>query len=89
MADSLRVVAQQDPNTTLIPKDAKSYGQLIQWCSFANHEVLPILDLGLVLLLEENHTTRNPSMQQKLWSRGLQSTLMGTCLIILISLVKD
>ena|SRR5271170_2536825 len=37
------LVAKQDPNTTLIPKDTKSYAEVIQWCSFANHEVLPHL----------------------------------------------
>src|SRR5271170_7098791 len=37
------VVAQQDPNTTLIPKDVKSHAQVIQWMSFANHEVLHTL----------------------------------------------
>jgi elongation factor 1-gamma len=36
-------VAKQDPNTTLIPNDTKSYAQVIKWCSFANHEVLPSL----------------------------------------------
>ena len=35
------IVARQDPNTTLIPHDAKAYGQVLQWCSFANMELLP------------------------------------------------
>lgn len=39
MADLL--VAKQDPNTTLLPKDTKAYAEVVQWCSFANHEVLP------------------------------------------------
>jgi glutathione S-transferase len=42
-ADFSGIVAQQDPNTALIPKDPKSYSKVIQWCSFANHEVLPQL----------------------------------------------
>jgi elongation factor 1-gamma len=33
----------QDPNTTLIPKATKPYAEVVQWCSFANHEVLPAL----------------------------------------------
>ena len=37
------LVAQQDPDTTLIPKDSKSHAQVVQWCSFANHELLPSL----------------------------------------------
>jgi elongation factor 1-gamma len=36
-------VVQQDPHTTLLPKDVKSFAQVVQWCSFANHEVLPHL----------------------------------------------
>ena len=39
------IVAHQDPNTTLIPKDTKSYVSVLQWCSFANAEVLPALGL--------------------------------------------
>ena len=37
------LVAKQDPNTTLLPKDTKAYVEVIQWCSLANHEVLPHL----------------------------------------------
>jgi len=37
------LVAKQDPNTTLIPKDLKAYAQVVQWCSFANTEILPSL----------------------------------------------
>lgn len=37
------LVARQNPNTTLIPKDTKGYAKVVQWCSFANHEVLPSL----------------------------------------------
>ena len=39
------LVAKQNPNTTLLPKDTKAYAEVIQWCSFANHEVLPHLGL--------------------------------------------
>lgn len=37
------IVVQQDPNSTLIPKDAKSNAQVVQWISFANHEILPTI----------------------------------------------
>jgi elongation factor 1-gamma len=37
----LIVVAKQDPNCALIPKDPASFAQMMQWMSFTNHEVLP------------------------------------------------
>jgi len=36
-------VAKQDPHTTLIPEDVKAHAQVVQWCSFASHELLPNL----------------------------------------------
>jgi elongation factor 1-gamma len=35
------LVANQDPNTSILPKDVKSYAEVLQWCSFANAEILP------------------------------------------------
>ena len=37
------LVANQDPNTSILPKDVKSYAEVLQWCSFANSEILPAI----------------------------------------------
>lgn len=45
------VVAKQDPNTTLIPKDTKAFALMMQWLSFANSEVLSSLSKVYMPLL--------------------------------------